>query len=107
MNPTTPSNRTTLLTPYAPTLTDYADALDQLGKTAQTQIRTPGALATNLLADALLQYGQKRAQQPQVSGGTGYVFPQAENAAAAARLATPQFSLDGLTKPPIWNGSGS
>jgi hypothetical protein len=46
-----------------PSAQDFADALLQLHKTAPSQIRTPAALGTNLLADALLQYGQERARQ--------------------------------------------
>jgi hypothetical protein len=45
-----------------PTPQDYADALDRLQRNAPNTIRTPGALATNLLADALDRYGQARAQ---------------------------------------------
>ena len=50
---------------YPPTPQEYADALEQLSRNAQTQIRTPGALTSNLLADALLQYGQDRAKRQQ------------------------------------------
>ncbi len=66
-NPNPPSQGL-LYSPYQPTPQDYADALDQLGKQAQTGIRTPGALASNLIADALLQYGQGRAQQARTAG---------------------------------------
>lgn len=109
MNPTpfTPPNQTLLTSPCAPTQTDYADALDQLRKGAQTQIRTPGALASNLLADALLQYGQKRAQQGRASSGGNAVFPQADGLAAAARLGAPRISLDDLANSPFLDGGGS
>jgi hypothetical protein len=56
---------------YPPTPQDFADALEQLNKGAQTQIRTPGALASNLLAEALLQYGRNRASQQQFSYAVG------------------------------------
>ena len=41
---------------------DYADALLRLTSNASNQIRTPGALGTNLMADALLRFEQARAQ---------------------------------------------
>ena len=72
MNPTNPyprPNPSLLYAPEQPTPQDYADALDQLGKQAQTGIRTPGALGSNLLADALLQYGQARARKAQQPSG--------------------------------------
>jgi hypothetical protein len=73
-NPTHPNSPSQwLLYPQdQPTPQDYADALAQLGKQAPTNIRTPGALASNLMADALLQYGQGRAQRAQgASAGNG------------------------------------
>lgn len=55
----TPRNsQTPLASPYGTTPQDYADALDQLQRTAPAQIRTGGSLASHLFADALLQYGQ-------------------------------------------------
>ncbi len=73
MNPTNPyprPNPSLLYAPEQPTPQDYADALDQLGKQAQTGIRTPSALGSNLLADAILQYGQARARKAQQPTGT-------------------------------------
>ena len=40
-----------------------ADALEAIGRSTQQGIRTPQALGTNLLADALLQYGRNRNDQ--------------------------------------------
>ena len=72
MTPTNPyptPNQALLYAPEQPTPQDYADALAQLGKQAQTGVRTPGALGSNLLADAILQYGQARARRAQFGGG--------------------------------------
>ena len=66
-----PSPQTPLASPYGPSPQDFADALLQLHKTAPAQIRTPTALGTNLLADALLQYGQERARQQAQTGDPG------------------------------------
>lgn len=49
--------------PLAATPQDYAAALARLNQQAQTGLRTPGALASSLGADALLRYAQGLAQQ--------------------------------------------
>jgi hypothetical protein len=49
--------------PLAATPQDYAAALARLSQQAQTGLRTPGALASSLGADALLRYAQGLAQQ--------------------------------------------
>ncbi len=51
-------NQALLYSPHA-TPQDYADALGRLGP--RQPIRTPGALATNLVAEALNQYADARA----------------------------------------------
>jgi hypothetical protein len=68
-NPQAPQPQALLYAPAEPTPQDYADALAQLGRQGQAGIRTPGALASNLAADALLQYGQARAQRQQAANG--------------------------------------
>ncbi len=106
MNPTpAPTNplQALLYAPEQATPQDYADALDQLGKQAQTGIRTPGALGSNLLADALLQYGQARARNAQQPSG---IVP-------AGSYRNPVWSSDdmagdlGLAKPTVTLGGGS
>ena len=75
MNPYQPPRQPLAYSPYEATPEDYANALDQLGR--QRQIRTPGALATNLLAEALDRYGQHRAQAASVqqkAGSPAYTF---------------------------------
>lgn len=56
-----------LASQYGPTAQDFANELAQLQKTAPGQIRTGGALASNLLADALLQYGERQAKQAEAN----------------------------------------
>lgn len=71
VNSLPPAARPNLASPYAPTAQDFADQLAQLQKTAPGRIRTAGALGTNLLADALLQYGQDQARQSGAQGQNG------------------------------------
>ncbi len=54
---------TQLLPQPGPTPQDYADALDRLIGGATGDIRTPAALGTNLMADALDRYGLMRARK--------------------------------------------
>jgi len=71
--------------PLAATPQDYAAALARLSQQAQTGLRTPGALASSLGADALLRYAQGLAQQktaqappagsPMVGGQTAIQLP--------------------------------
>lgn len=77
-----------------------ADALKALQESAGQNIRTPGALGSNLLAAALLKYGEKRSQkslldalgkqsQAQVGGDMSQVFGDQTPAAPAAPAPAP------------------
>ena len=79
MNPNPPPRQSLVYSPYALTPQDYADALQSMRR---PEIRTAGALGTNLLAEALDQYGKWRAaksaagvQDAVNQVGTGVVDP--------------------------------
>jgi len=68
--PPNPALRTLLTSPYAATPQDYAEALLQYGR-SQPPIRTPGALAAHLLADAINAYQPPKAQGSNAPYGLG------------------------------------
>jgi len=60
-DPNAPQNPLQTLLPAAYTPQELAAALEQYGRYArQPQIRTPGALATNLLAEAVRDYRPRK-----------------------------------------------
>jgi hypothetical protein len=89
--------------PLGPTPQDFADALFELQKTAPGRIRTPAALGTDLLAAALLQYGEARARlQANASPSPGPPAPP-----GPASAGTTKGAPDGapFVSPPLFNPS--